>query len=188
MGVFRNIQRIIGDVAPLVAAVAPIVAPGIGGFLAGAIAQQFVRRGVVGARPVPRPANPCQPPAFSSPFQSANFPTGGSLPGRGLAFLNTFQPRSAVGRVALDRCPPSRCPCPSAVAPSRFTPAQQSALDRFGIRAPVAPVVAAPVVPAPVVAASVTPTLSQQNFFNRFVRQQSGTLSTTDPRLQPIAF
>lgn len=164
MGLFRNIRRVLGDIAPIVSVVAPIVAPGIGGFLSGAIAQQFVPRGVVGARPVPRPANPCQPPAFSSPFQSANFPTGGSLPGRGLAFLNTFQPRSAVGRVALDRCPPSRCPCPSAVAPSRLTPAQQSAIDRFGIRAPVASV--APVATAPI--ARFQPTESQQAIAARF--------------------
>lgn len=141
MGIFRNIQRVLADIAPVVAAVAPIVAPGLGGIIAAQIARGFIPRGVVGARPVPAPANPCQAPAFTSRFQSANFSTGGSLPGRGLAFFNTFQPRSAVGRVALDRCPPTTCPCPATAAlpatvaalpqVAGLSPEQQAAVARF---------------------------------------------------------
>lgn len=134
----RNISRVFTDVAPIVAAVAPIVAPGFGGFIAGAIAEQFIQPGVVGARPVPAPINPCQAPAFSAPFQARMFTSGGSPSGRELANFNSFQPRSAVGRRVVDRCPPSgTCPtCPGtpvatvAQAP-QLNPEQQAFLARF---------------------------------------------------------
>lgn len=105
-----NLSRVLGDVAPLVQAIAPIAAPGIGGILAGSLAGAFIDSPgrVVAAM------NPCAtPPAFSAPFRAANFPSGGSPSGRQLAFFNTFQPRSAVGRQVVPRCP-SSCACPSA--------------------------------------------------------------------------
>jgi len=154
MGIFSifnraatNLNRVLGDVAPLVAAVAPIAVPGFGGFVAGALAQGFIEPGVVGARPVPVPMNPCQAPAFSAPFQASNFPSGGSPSGRELANFNSFQPRSAVGRQVVPRCPPSgTCPCPTtaaaapmisdpriaaAVQMQGLDPVQQAAVARF---------------------------------------------------------
>jgi len=143
----RNLSRVVGDVAPIVAAVAPIVAPGVGGFLAGALAQQFIEPGIVGARPLPVAVDPCQRPAFSAPFRARFNPSGGSPAGRDLAFFNTFQPRSAVGRQVVSRCPPNgSCPCPSsaiaapiisdprvaAIAQAQgLTPQQQQAIADF---------------------------------------------------------
>jgi len=144
MGVFRfvdrltrNLTRVVTDVAPIAAAAAPILLPGFGGIVAGAIAQQFVAEpGVVGARPQIAVTDPCQRPSFSAPFQARNFQTGGSPSGRNMAFLNTFQPRSAVGRQVVSRCPPNgTCPCPSAPVVSDprvgLTAEQQQALARF---------------------------------------------------------
>lgn len=119
---FRNIRRVVADVAPIVQAIAPIALPLIGGALAGAVISRIGGRSELPpAAAATVAATRCPQPGvisggFSAPFQSANFSTGGSLPGRA---ASTFIARRALGRNVARPQPVRRaavCPQPA----SRF--------------------------------------------------------------------
>jgi len=135
MGLFssikKNLARVIRDVAPIGAIAAQIALPGLGG----AVAANIIRAvGVREGRPVAARRSPvgvaiprCPPPgipgnALNSRFQSRNFRSGGSTPGR---VASRFIPRSVVGRRASPPIPRrlpavSACPCPPSAAFRRF--------------------------------------------------------------------
>lgn len=96
---FRNIRRVVRDVAPIAAAIAPIaLGVGAGALISQVLAPQAAQIPAATRAQVARtrcPASGAQGRGFSAPFQSANFTTGGSLPGRSAA---VFQRRLAVGR------------------------------------------------------------------------------------------
>lgn len=113
-----NLGRVLEDVAPVAAAAAPFLVPGLGGlaisqglnFLTDSRSspvQNAARSAVVQQRACP--SNQLLGRGFSAPFQSAFFRSGGSLPGRGLQA--DFRPRFIMGR-EVSRCPPTACPCP----------------------------------------------------------------------------
>jgi len=160
MGLFtrlrRNIFRAVEDVAPIVQVVAPIVAPGVGGFIASRIAGAVGRRversnapqrstatAIRAGAPVIRPV--CRRlgtlgGGFSAPFQARNFISGGSFPGRSVA---TFGGRVPVGRDIRARFCPDPTPAlpkvnaellPTKAPVSTVAPATiqiRSATDRF---------------------------------------------------------
>jgi len=121
---FRNVDRVIEDVSPIVGAAAPFLIPGPGGFIlsqlaqAGAAPQRAPTRPSVSAinagaplvRPTCRPMG-VQGQAFSAPFQARNFPTGGAFPGR---TVNPF----GGGRVPVGRDIPKGIRCPKPAGPS----------------------------------------------------------------------
>ncbi len=137
MGLFRNIRRVLSDVAPFVAAAAPFVAPGLGGFIVSQVATAV-------SRTVPRRASgasiaqggPIVPPfcarmgvvggPFSSQFGARNFVSGGAFPGRPLVFTGGRVP---VGRdIVAQFCPsaPAALPIVTPATVAGFaTPAAQ---------------------------------------------------------------
>jgi len=166
MGLFRNIRRVLGDIAPIVATVAPIVAPGIGGFLASRIAGSIARSTAPransaaavarGAPVVPRfcPRMGVVGRPFSSQFQSRNFSTGGAFAGRPLVFTGGRVP---VGReVVAQFCPSVPDPLPvSQATQGGLAPAGAFVVGGTAVGTPFERVsVAQPVLPPPKVAAA----------------------------------
>jgi len=126
---FRNITRVVADVGQVARVVAPIALPLIGGALAGQLVSRLLpsQPSQLPPRAAAAVAATRCPPAgvvrggFSAPFQSANFSSGGSLPGR---FASTFQARRALGRNVARRPPPRMVPagCPGAQDRRFITP------------------------------------------------------------------
>jgi len=128
VGLFRNIERIFEDVAPIAAALAPAFIPGPLGFIASAAltgisrnnpsqpAQQVAAQQVFARQQCPPMGVPRG--GFSGPFRSAFFPSGGALAGRGLA--GSFFAGNVLGRPQAQGCPPVSCACPGQQPMTRF--------------------------------------------------------------------
>jgi len=147
MGLFsrvaKNLQRVFADAAPIVSAVAPFVAPGIGGLVISNIAARFAQAqptrssaAVINAGGSLIPPT-CRPMGvvgggFSGPYQARNFTSGGSFSGRPVA---TFGGRVPVGRdIRAQFCPtpPAQLPIVTAApaltvqVPTAITPVKEA--------------------------------------------------------------
>jgi len=178
VGLFRNIRRVIGDIAPVVSAVAPIVAPGLGGFLISQVAGRIARNTAPRANPAVAVARgaPVVPPfcprmgvvgrPFSGQFQSRNFSSGGAFPGRPFVFTGGRVP---VGRdIVAQFCP---------TAPAALPITTPATTGQFASVASQVQAVAAAAVPSVVVPPSPV-----------VVPPPAVFVSPTAPRLRGSAF